>query len=174
MRAALVTLLLITLAPRIARAEEKPPPVAWSFAAGLAMALVPMAIGGGIVASASNTDDAERRRAGVHVIGAGLALAPWVSHLIAREWKRAAVFGSVAVALFGGVVAVFEGYDIAHDGGNYGSRFVFGAALALELVAAGVGLADSLLAGDRWRARHPVIMPMALPSGGGVSIGGLW
>ena len=65
--------MVLCLVTGVARAEEKPPPVAWSFAAGLAVALVPLAIGSGLAASAG-TDETGLKHAGVHVIAAGLAL----------------------------------------------------------------------------------------------------
>ena len=171
MRALAFALLLITA---IARADEPPPKVAWSFAAGLATAVVPLAVGGGIVAGASKEDVASLR-AGVHVIAVGLALAPWVSHLIAREWKRAAAFGVVPIAMMVVAIGVFEGQDLAIDGGNYGWRILFGGAIALELIATGIGLADSLAAGERWRARNKVTFaPFAGPHGGGLALGGVF
>ena len=171
MRAVLLSLLLISVT---ARADEPPPKVAWSFAAGLATALVPLAVGGGIVAGASK-EDVVSLRAGVHVIAVGLALAPWVSHLIAREWKRAAAFGAVPLAMMVVAIGVFEGQDLGTDGGNYGWRILFGGAIALELIATGIGLADSLAAGERFRARNKIsLSPFAGPHGGGLALGGVF
>src|SRR5262245_50064231 len=95
MRAAWLFPLLLPLAPARAAKPDSDPPVALSIAAGVATALVPLAVGGGMIASSG---DGQTRIAGLMVLEAGLALAPIVSHAVAREGRRALLFGALPVA----------------------------------------------------------------------------
>jgi hypothetical protein len=167
-------LVLSLLLTGVARAEEKPPAVAWGFAAGLALALVPLAVGSGLAATAG-PEDITQKHAGVHMIAAGFALAPIVSHLITREWKRAAIFGAAPIAFMAIVMGVLENSEAILDRGPIAARVTFGAALALELLATGIGLADTLGAGERWRKKHNVMLvPTVSQQGAGLSLGGTW
>src|SRR5262245_36728274 len=84
--------------PLITPSPEPRPPVAWSFAAGVATGLVSLAVGGALLASDSRDD----RIAGSYVVMSGLTLAPTVSHLVSREWGRAGIFGGLpALGLVG-------------------------------------------------------------------------
>src|SRR4051794_15864607 len=76
--------------------RSEAPPVGWSVGLGFGLALVPMAIGGGLAAT---SDDLGTKHLGIELIAGGFALAPILSHLIAREWKRAAYFGIAPMAL---------------------------------------------------------------------------
>lgn len=161
---------------RGARADEPdpgPPAFGWSIGAGVATALVPLAVGGGLLAVSS---DHTTKHASIDLIAAGWALAPLVSHLVAHEWKRAAIF-SVAPLVFGALaVGLLEGStDDLLDNGTPPPRVVFGAALALELMASSVGIIDSMMARERARARKPPPVTI-VPSFGrnqiGLSLGG--
>jgi peptidoglycan/LPS O-acetylase OafA/YrhL len=90
-----------------------------------------------------------------------------VSHLAAREWKRAAVFGAITVGLAALSIGLCEGLNAYADFGPFEGRVLFPAALAVELVASGVGLFDSLNAAERWRDRHA-----APPAASLVKLGG--
>src|SRR5688572_6024449 len=88
--------LLVVLVGRPAHAQpdegDGEVPLGWSVGTGCGLALVSMAVGGGISAG---SDRARARRTGVEILAGGLALSPAVSHLMAREWKRAAFFGGI-------------------------------------------------------------------------------
>jgi len=147
--------------------DSRPPPVLGPVLGGVATALVPLAVGGAI--AATSTDDGYAgRRAGLHTIAVGLALAPIVSHLSAREWKRAAVFGAITVGLAALAIGLCEGMTAYADFGPFEGRVLFPTALALELVVSGVGLVDSMMAAERWRDRHPA----PAPPGFGLALGG--
>src|SRR5438105_1225769 len=74
---------------------RRTPPVMVAFAAGIATALIPLALGATYTANAS-TDGP--RDVGYAVAGAGFAMAPIVAHVALGEWKRAAAFGAAPVA----------------------------------------------------------------------------
>src|SRR5262252_333971 len=115
-------LVVVTLIGAIAHAQSPPPPLELpppapvrpstgpklaSILAGVASAILPLAIGGGIAAGAE-LDDTARRRAGLDVLAAGFAIAPVVSHLVAREWWRALIFGIAPVACAAGAIGILE------------------------------------------------------------------
>jgi hypothetical protein len=156
-------------------AKPYDPPLGWSVGAGVATAMVPLAVGGGLLAT---TQDSTVKHAGIEVIAAGLALAPVVSHLIAHEWKRAAIFGVVPLVFGALAVGLLEGYrkDDLLDDGTPTPRVAFGAALAVELFASGAGLVDSLMARERARTRSQTRGLRIVPTFGknqiGLSLGG--
>ena len=52
-------------------------------------------------------------------------------------------------------------------------RVAFGTALAIEAVACGVGLVDSMMAGERWKKHHKVMVAPQLGAGRfGLALGG--
>lgn len=175
---ALVVLLCLS---SVARADEESR-AGWGFGTGVATALLPLAAGGALLAYRCDNpkcDPAPWRRAGIHTIATGLALAPIFSHLIAGEYKRAAWFGIAPVVL--GVVAMglLEGSrpDDLLDSGAVAPRIVFAGALALELVASGIGLGDSLMAVERARKKKQSaaigVSPVIGAHQFGLTVGGL-
>jgi hypothetical protein len=162
-------LLAAPVPPRAARDDA--PPVGWSVGIGFGLALIPMAIGGSLAAT---SDDLRTKHIGIELIAGGLALAPLISHLVAREWKRAGYFTIAPMVLAAVAIGILEGSDSILDDGTAPARISFGAALAVELLASGVGLVDSLMAGERWKKRHPLsIVPTVGRNSIGLSIGGL-
>jgi len=152
--------------------DEQPPSVAWSLSAGLVTAIVPMAVGGGVTAL---NDDPGMRRAGIDTMCVGWAIAPFVSHAVAREWKRAAIFSAVPVAAAAVAIGLLEGSrpDDLLGSGTPPPRVAFVAALAFEVLASGVGLIDSLMAGERFRKRHRFAVVPELGAGRvGLGVGG--
>jgi len=155
LRLTLASLLVIAAAGTRARADDDhEPPVAVALGAGAGLAITPLLAGGVLFAS---TDDDGLRRAGTMVAMAGLTLAPIVSHVATREYKRAAIFGAVPLAALITNAIVFA-YDpkVTTYGSAY-TRTIFGVALTAGVLGAVVGLADSLAARDRWRRRHPLL-----------------
>jgi hypothetical protein len=139
--------------PALARSDDP----LWGFAAGLATAMVPLAVGGGL---AAGSDSQTTKYAGIYTIAGGLALAPLVSHLVGREWKRALIFGALPVACGAAVIGLLAGQDNLLDGGGAPPRIAFGALLAVELFASGAGLVDSLMAGERRPRRALSLAPL--------------
>jgi len=151
-----------------ARAEEAPP-VGVAIAVGVATALVPLAVGSMIVAGAE-TD--RSRNGGLLLAMNGLALAPVMTHLIEGERGRGLVFGAVPFAAMVAMAALMlDRPQVINDLGFPSVRLPFGAILIVAVLASGGGIADGFLAGERWRKRVNV-MPVALPGGGGIVIGG--
>jgi len=165
--------ILLVCASGLARAQEaEPPPVAWSVSMGLVTAMVPMAVGGGITAS---YDDEGMRRSGIYAMTVGWAVAPFVSHAISHEWKRAAIFSAVPVAAAIVAIGLLEGSRPSDllGSGDPPPRVAFGTALAIEAVACGVGLVDSMMAGERWKKHHKVMVAPQLGAGRfGLALGG--
>jgi|GEM_PF-2845503 len=157
-------------------AQDADPPVGASVGTGVALGIGSLFAGGLVLGLAAQDErDYIQKRVGFHVIVDGLFLAPIVSHLIAREWKRAAVFGAINLALGAVALGLLEGTDSLLDSGEAGPRITFGAAVALELIVAAIGVADSLFAGDRaaerrqkknQRARIPVLPGLSMPRTG--------
>jgi hypothetical protein len=151
-------------------AEPSPaaePPVALSVGLGLTLALTPMVVGGGLAAM---TADVRTRRRSLEALAGGLALAPIVSHLVAGERTRAAVFGSVTVSAAVLSAVLLESVPQVLDDTKHPACVVLGGALAALLVTSGYGLVDSLMAGERVEARArlqlaPVVGPGTLAVG---------
>lgn len=163
----LAILVAVIAAARPASGRELEP--IWGFAAGLATAMGSLALGGGL---AAGSDSQTAKYAGVFVIAGGLALAPLISHLMAREWKRALVFGALPAACAATVIGLLAGEDNLLDGGGAPPRIAFGAMLAVELFASGVGLIDSLMAGERKPRRTWAVMPLVGRGQLGLAVGG--
>jgi hypothetical protein len=156
--------------PAAADESERPPPTAAATAAGAAMAIVPLAVGGALFAA---TDDDGRRATAVYVLMAGLTLAPVLSHVIVREYKRAAIFAAVPLAALVANVVTLQLDPQATTNGSVETRLTFGFALTFAVVGSVVGLVDTLGASDRWRARHPVLIaPTVSNQHVGMALGG--
>jgi hypothetical protein len=146
---------------------------AWSgIGVGVALAILPAA-GGATLFSA--TDDIEPKRAGIYLLCSGIALAPIASHLIAREWRRAAYFGAVPLAATLGMVALVQlRPDVLLDG-DVPTRVLFAVLISVDVLAATVGLADSLGAAERARRRNTptlTLLPTLSPRSAGLALGG--
>lgn len=190
--------LLIVMTPAISRAEilprppsvpllpssEPEPPVVASVVAGTLAAMLPLAVGGGLMAMSDKSQD-RQRRTGLDLIVSGFAIAPIVSHLAAREWKRAAIFGACSLVLAGIAIGTVEWKDGEVNLSSIEAKNIYGAAVTATVVVSAAGLIDSMLAGNRWRERQkqkqrapkPVatlIAPTFGPQQGGVVVGGTW
>jgi len=165
---------LAVLLGRPARAEttggEPEVALGWSVGTGCGLVLVSMAVGGGV---AAGLDGERSRKTGVELLSGGVALAPLASHLIAREWKRAALFGGISLGLAAFTAVTVERTSAVVEGGSYVSRIPFGIAVAAQLTFATVGVIDSLMAGERARARRVAVMPLVAPRAVGLSLGGV-
>jgi hypothetical protein len=148
---------------------RRPIHVGWSMAAGLTVALVPLAVGGALIATG---DSLSTRRAGVFVLQAGLTLAPIVSHLVAGEWTRAAIFGAAPLALTVGMAALWAAQPDIIDEGTEATRTLFGVFLSLTVLASGAGLVDSLMAAERHKTRPIAVAPLIGRGLVGIAVGG--
>ncbi len=156
---------LPVVAPARLSAQVAPlaePPVALSVGLGLTLALGPMVVAGGLTALASDT---RTRKRSIEVLAAGLAVAPIVSHLVAGEGARAAVFGGVTLTAAVLSTALLETVPRILDDTKDPACVVLGAALAGLLVTSGYGLVDSLMAGERARAARLELAPEIGPGG---------
>jgi hypothetical protein len=105
MWAPILALVLATELP--ASAAEAPPsdPAPVGLIAGTATAIVPLIVGGALMAE----DQSPRlEAAGFIVMASGFALAPWVAHGLEGAWRRAAFYGGISLALSAGAVAEME------------------------------------------------------------------
>lgn len=156
-----------TPAPRQA---ERPPAVGWSIVGGLLTALVPMAIGGSMLAR----DTIPLQQGGIYVMQGGWALAPFVSHAIAGEWGRGALLSIPGLAAEAGMAGVFAyDPDVAAQG-TPSSRVPFWILLGVSITGAAVGLGDSLLAGERWKTLHLTVAPVVGRAQSGLVLGGVF
>ena len=190
---AIALLLALTSGPAIVRADvlvaaseektEPEPPVVWSVVSGAVAAMIPLAVGGGLMAQSNSTQD-RQRRTGLDLIVSGFALAPIVSHLVGREWKRAAIFGTVSLVLAGIAIGTVEWKDGDISLSSIEAKNVFGAAVTATIIVAAAGVIDSLMAGDRWRDRQKrrgkplqrsaFFSPTIGSQQGGLVVGGIW
>lgn len=164
--------------PRVAE-----PPVAWAVAGGAMTALLPLAIGASMFGT---NDDLESRKTASILMVSGLALAPIVSHLAVKEWSRAGIFGAIPVASAVGMIVLLELQPSATLFGTRPGYFTFGLTITLAVLGSGVGLLDTLGAAKRAADRNPgrpitrstklpvLPVPLVLPKGGGLAIGGLF
>ncbi len=113
---------------------------------GAAAVLIPGVIGG--IRTALGADDGQRS-AGLLVASGGFVLAPFLSHMITREWRRAAVFAAFPAAMTIAATTLVTQVPDAIYGGNAGTRTSFGILFGLGLVGAVGGLLDTAMARER-------------------------
>jgi hypothetical protein len=140
-------------------------------AAGAALMILPAAVGGALEAG---SDDIDVKRGGIYLLTGGMALAPIVSHLIAREWYRAVLFGALPVAAFASVVTLLQLHPDIFDAGSVATRVTYGTMICVSAIFSTVGVADSFGAARRVRARHRslTIVPAVAPRGATLGLGG--
>jgi hypothetical protein len=170
MRALVV--LAFVLGPAHAFAEDQTgeAPVFASVGAGVVLALGSLATGGLVLAT---HEDTASRKAGNYTVLYGVALAPIVSHSVAAEWGRAALFGMVPVASVLAATWLIESSPGLLVDGSLGKRRVLTACYSLTLLSAAIGLYDSMSAGERTRPRHVALAPVLGRGELGVAVGGV-
>jgi hypothetical protein len=146
--------------------------------AGFATAALPLAIGA--TNTADSTSDAVRDT-GYAAAGAGLALAPIVSHIVLGEWERAAAYGAVPVASEIAIVTELSMRPGSVFHGTYASRTLFGVLFSFDAFGSALGMVDVMVANDRGNGRRPwgifgtwrpSVSPVLSATYRGVSIGG--
>jgi hypothetical protein len=93
------SILAVVLAVELPPAAPEPPPEdppAIGVAMGAATAIVPLVVGGALMA---NDRSPSLQEAGMLVTLSGFALAPWVAHGLEGSWSHAAIYGGVTTAL---------------------------------------------------------------------------
>ncbi len=159
------------------------PPVGWAVAGGALTALLPLAIGASLYGT---HDDLGPRKTASILMVSGMALAPIVSHLAVKEWSRAGIFGALPVAAAIGMIVLMQIQPSASLFGTRPGYLTYAMTISFATLGAGVGLIDTFGAARRAaerkaarptarRSRLPVLpVPLVLPSGGGLAIGGLF
>jgi len=170
--------LVVLLASRSALADQADADVlerrtTTAIVVGGALELAPFAIGGTMVANAS---DATVRRAGVYVSSAGLTLAPLLAHGMMSEWARGVPFAAVPFACGVGLAVLMQQPqgDVLSEQGTATTRVPFWALASLSLAASSFGLFDAALAPSRARSRtHALyLIPSRVPAGALINVGG--
>jgi hypothetical protein len=170
MRFLVATVALVSLAgAAAAEPDPSPPPVGWSVAAGVATALVPMAVGGALLGMGSSLDEKD---AGIYLIQAGLILAPFVSHAIAGEWKRAAIFASIPAVAAATAIGLTAATPDVVTGGDRDYQKGLGVVVAVAVVASMGGVVDSLWAAERKKASQITVAPLVGKQQVGLMFGG--
>ena len=116
--------------------------------AGSLTALVPFVAGSLLL---SDDDRPGRQHAGVYVMAAGFAAAPWVAELTNRRWKRALGFGLASLATSAATLVAMEERDPFDPTLPNRKRLPFGVLLTSAFFAAAAGVIDSFVAGPRER-----------------------
>jgi hypothetical protein len=171
LRAALAVATTVALSGAAVAAESDAhePPVAAAIGTGGGVAFVTMLAGSLLFGS---TPDDGLHRTGVYVAMAGLTLAPAIAHLMVREYKRAAIFSAVPLAMLIANTVVMQIDPQVTTLGSPETRVTLGVALTAAVLGATVGLVDLFGASDRWRKRHRLMVaPAIVPGGGGASVG---
>ena len=159
------------LLPPSVAAEPAEPPVGWSIVAGMATALGALAVGGALTA----TDSKSNKEAGTYVLMTGLTLAPVMSHLVAREWKRASIFGAIPAASLLGMVALLEARpEVLYEGNKNPTRIAYYVLMGFSVLSSAGGVVDSLWAGERARQHRLTLAPVVMRDQYGLALGGLW
>jgi hypothetical protein len=159
------------LSPPVAAEPPAEPPVGWSIVAGMATGLGALAVGGALTATDSKSD----KEAGTYVLLTGLTLAPIVSHLVAREWKRAAIFGAIPMASLLGMVWLLEVHpQVLYEGNKDPTRIAYYVLLGFSVLSSAGGVVDSLWAAERARQRRLTLAPIVTRDQYGLALGGSW
>lgn len=169
MRALVWLAVLCGSSPVLAQATADEPPVVASVAIGASIAFGALTVGGIELAT---HDRIATRRAGAYTMLYGFVLAPIASHVIAGEWSRAALFGAIPLAAALSATVMIESSPTLLTDGSIAQRRALTVCYTLDLLAAAVGLYDSMHAGDRARERRVSIAPLVGRSELGVMVGG--
>jgi len=110
--------------------------------AGALTALLPLAVGGALIAQ---DDRPDRQRAGTYVVLAGFAAAPWVAQAGAGRWKRALFYGLGSLALSTGAAVAMVAEDAYNPNIVNRDRLPFTVLLTTALFAAAAGVVDGFI-----------------------------
>jgi hypothetical protein len=170
MWAPILAMVLATELPGPAAEAPPPDPAPVGLIAGTATAIVPLIVGGSLMAE----DQSPRlEAAGFIVMASGFALAPWVAHGLEGSWRRAAIYGGLSLALSAGAVAEMEASDAFERRVGNKQRIPTKILLPLAMGSAMLGVVMSLF--DHDQAEPPPRLSLWLaPAGGGFATGLGW
>jgi hypothetical protein len=149
------------------RSDE--PPVTAAILAGVATAMIPLSLGGVL---ASSGDEYSRKNAGLLLAGAGVALAPMVSHAVLREWKRGLLFSILPVASEIAMTSLLTAREDAVFKGTTLSRTTFALLFSVDVFGSAIGIVDAMMAGDRARGKGFLFAPTISQNRVGFTFGG--
>lgn len=149
-------------------APELPPedPPALGVAMGTATAIVPLVVGGALMA---NDRSPHLQEAGMIMTVSGFALAPWIAHGVEGSWTRAAIYGGATTALSAATVVAMEASDAFNQHTGNRARIPMKIFLASSLGSSFIGVVMSAF--DRHGLRPVSQLSLWLAPGG--SGGGL-
>jgi len=156
-----LAIVALALQPFVAAdAHAESPDPALAFLAGAAPILAGFVVGGALVGTSH--DRAAEDNAGWLTIEGGFVLGPLLSHAVAGEWSRAAVFSATPAASFAGTAALFEYAPNVASGGTLEQQRVLWSLFGLGLVSAAIGVVDAVLAVDRFHSLRfaPALSPV--------------
>jgi hypothetical protein len=146
----------------------EPPPV--GLAVGTATALVPLVVGGALMA---NDRSPHLQQAGMIVTLSGFALAPWVAHGIEGSWKRALIYGGATTLLSGATIIAMEASDAFNQHVGNRDRIPMKILLPLSMASSGLGVITSVFDRRPLRPLSQLSFWLA-PSPGGFTSGVGW
>ena len=123
---------------RRAPADERPP---IGLAAGTATAIVPLIVGGALMAQDHSP---QLQETGLIVMASGFALAPFVAHGLEGSWRRAAIYGGISLALSAAAVAEMERSNAFDPHVGNDRRIPMKIFLPLAMASSGVGVIMSV------------------------------
>lgn len=167
------SILAVVLAAELPAAAPEPPPEdppAVGVAAGTATALVPLIVGGALMA---NDRSPQLQEAGMIVTLSGFALAPWVAHGLEGSWSHAAIYGGVTLLLSGATFVAMEASDAFNQHTGNRARIPMKVFLPLSMGSSALGVVMSAF--DR-RPLRPIsqLSLWLAPAAGGLSGGVGW
>ncbi|HEY6475654.1 MAG TPA: hypothetical protein VI456_03680 [Polyangia bacterium] len=137
------SILAVVLAADLPQAAPEPPPEdppAIGVAAGTATAIVPLIVGGALMA---NDHSPSLQQAGMIVTLSGFALAPWVAHGLEGSWSHAAIYGGASLALAGATFVAMEASDAFNPHTGNRARIPMKIFLPLSMASSAVGVVMS-------------------------------
>ena len=143
----LAVLLAVELPPPAA--PELPPeaPPAVGVAMGAATAIVPLVVGGALMA---NDRSPHLQEAGMIMSLSGFALAPWVAHGVEGSWSRAVIYGGATTLFSAATVVAMEASDAFNQHTGNRARIPMKIFLGLSLGSSTLGVVMSAF------DRHPL------------------
>jgi hypothetical protein len=165
----LAVLLAADLPPAVPETPPEDPP-AVGVAVGTVTALVPLIVGGVLMA---NDRSPPRQEAGLIIMESGFALAPWIAHGLEGSWSKAVIYGGAATLFSAATVVAMEASDAFNPHVGNRARIPMKILLTLSLGSSGFGVVMSAF--DR-RPLRPVsqLSFWVLPAPGGLSGGLGW
>jgi hypothetical protein len=117
--------------------------------------------------------DLDHKHAGLAIMDGGLVLAPLLSHAVAGEWLRGAVFSLPPALAALGMVVLLGAHPDAPVVGKHRTQFYYPGLITLSVVGGVVGVVDAALVDER--ASSPVcVTAHASREFTGASVEGVW